>query len=41
MSPDLLSYALPVADGFLALLLAPAVDRLAERFDAWVARRLT
>ena len=28
---DLLSYALPVAAG----LLAPAVDRWLERFDAW------
>ena len=41
VSPDLLPYALSVADGLLAPLLAPAVDRLAERFDAWVARRLT
>ncbi len=25
--------------GLLALLLAPAVDRWVERFDAWVDRR--
>ncbi len=36
---DLLPYALPAAAGLLALLVAPAVDRWAERFDAWVGRR--
>ena len=33
---DLLPYALPTAAGLLVLLLAPAVDRWVERFDAWV-----
>ena len=33
---DLLQYALPAVAGLLALLLAPAVDRWADRFDAWV-----
>ena len=37
---DLLPYALPAAAGLLALLLAPAGDRWAERFDAWVEGRL-
>ncbi len=36
---DLLPYAIPAAAGLLALLLAPAVDRWAERFDAWVEGR--
>ena len=30
----------PAAAGLLALLLAPAVDRWWERFDAWVGERL-
>ena len=30
----------PAAAGLLALLLAPAVDRWWERFDAWVEGRL-
>ena len=38
--PDLLPYALPAVAGLLALFLAPAVDRWAERFDAWVEARL-
>ncbi len=29
-----------VAAGLPALLMAPAVDRWAERFDAWVEGRL-
>ncbi len=33
-----LPYALSAAAGLLALLLAPAVDRWADRFDAWVYR---
>ncbi len=33
---DLLPYALPAVAGLLALMFAPAVDRWAERFDAWV-----
>ena len=37
---DLLPYALPAAAGLLGLLLAPAVDRWAERFDAWLDARL-
>ncbi len=36
---DALLNALPLAAGLLALLLAPAVDRWWERFDAWVERR--
>jgi hypothetical protein len=35
---DLLLYALPLAAGLLGLLFAPAVDRWADRFDAWVGR---
>ncbi len=38
---SLLPYALPAAAGLLALLLAPAVDRWWERFDAWVEGRLS
>ncbi len=37
---DLLPYALPASAGLLALLLAPAMDRWVERFDAWVGERL-
>jgi len=37
---ELLPYALPLAVGLAGLLLAPAVDRWAERFDAWVDGRL-
>lgn len=37
---DLLPYALPLASGLLALLLAPALGRWAERFDARVEGRL-
>ena len=37
---DALLNALPLAAGLLALLLAPAVDRWEERFDAWVEGRL-
>ncbi len=36
---DSLPYALPAAVGLLALLLAPAVDRWWERFDAWLEGR--
>jgi len=35
---DVLPYALPTPAGLLALLLALAVDRWWERFDAWVER---
>ena len=38
---DTFPYALPAAAGLVALLLAPAVDRWVERFDAWVEGRLT
>ncbi len=37
---DVFPYALPAVAGLLALLFAPAVDRWAERFDAWVEERL-
>ncbi len=37
--PNFLPYALPAVAGLLALLLASAVDRWAERLDAWVDRR--
>ncbi len=36
---DLHPYTLPAAAELLGLLLAPAVDRWAERFDAWVEGR--
>ena len=36
---DALPYPLPAAATLLALLLAPAVDRWWERFDAWVEGR--
>ena len=36
---DALPYALPLAAGLAGLLFAPAVDRWAERFDAWVEQR--
>ncbi len=33
---DVLLALLPAAAGLVALLLAPAVDRWWERFDAWL-----
>ena len=33
---DVLPYALPAVAGLVGLFLAPAVDRWAERFDAWL-----
>ncbi len=33
------THHLPLAAGLLALLIAPAVDRWCERFDAWVEGR--
>jgi len=38
MISDLLPYVRPAAAGLLGLFLAPAVDRWAERFDAWLER---
>lgn len=38
---DLLPHALPAAARLLGLLLAPAVNRWAERFDAWADDRLS
>ena len=33
---DLFLYVIPAAAGLVGLFMAPAVDRWAERFDAWV-----